>query len=144
MSDNHERFISDADEELSRIRQKKLMDLRGLKERKSEMSSGPVHVTDATFNDVVSKHALALVDFWASWCGPCQALGPVIEELAKEHTGQVFVGKLNVDENPETAERFQVYSIPTVLVMKNGCEVDRIVGLVPKKHIEAAIKKHQG
>jgi len=144
MNSNHERFISDADEELKRIRQKKLMELRGLKERKSEMGSEPVHVTTATFDDAVSKNALALIDFWASWCGPCKALGPVIEELAKDYSGKVFVGKLNVDENPETAERFQVYSIPTVLVMKNGCEVDRIVGLVPKKHIEAAIKKHKG
>ncbi len=143
MSSDHELFISD-DNDLNRIRRKKLKDLRAFKERKGEMSSELVHVTDATFDEIVKKNPLALIDFWASWCGPCQALGPVIEELASEYAGKIFVGKLNVDENPETAERFQVYSIPTALVIKNGCEVDRIVGLVPKKYIEAAIKKHQG
>jgi thioredoxin 1 len=108
------------------------------------MSYEPVHVTDATFNDVVSKNPVALIDFWASWCGPCQALAPTIQELAKELAGRVSVGKLDVDENPETAERFQVFSIPTVLIMKGGNEVDRIVGCVPKKYIEAALKKHLG
>jgi len=142
MSSDHELFISD--EELNRIRQKKLRELRALKERKNEMSSEPVHVTDATFNDVVRKNPLALIDFWASWCGPCQALAPTIEELAKELAGRVFVGKLDVDENPETAERFQVFSIPTVLIMKGGNEANRIVGCVPKKYIEAALKKHLG
>ena len=143
MSINHERFISD-DGELKRIREKKLKELVELKKRKEEMSVEPVHVTDATFNDIVSKNSLTLIDFWASWCGPCQALAPTIEELAKELSGKVFVGKLDVDENPETAERFQVFSVPTVLVMKNGAEVDRIVGCVPKKYIEAALKKHLG
>jgi thioredoxin 1 len=143
MSGDHEQFISD-DEELRHIREKKLKQLKEMKEKKKEMSTEPAHVTDATFDDAVSKNSIALIDFWASWCGPCQALAPTMEELAKELSGKVFVGKLNVDENPETAERFQVFSIPTVLVMKDGAEVDRIVGCVPKKHIEAALKKHLG
>jgi thioredoxin 1 len=142
MSNDHEQFISD--EGLNRIRQKKLRELRELEEKSSKMSYEPVHVTDATFNDVVSKNPVALIDFWASWCGPCQALAPTIQELAKELAGRVSVGKLDVDENPETAERFQVFSIPTVLIMKGGNEVDRIVGCVPKKYIEAALKKHLG
>lgn len=142
MSSDRELFISD--EELNRVRQKKLGELRALKERKNEMSSELAHVTDATFNDIVSKNPLVLIDFWASWCGPCQALAPTIEELAKELAGRVFVGKLDVDENPETAERFQVFSIPTVLIMKGGNEVDRTVGCVPKKYIEAALRKHLG
>ena len=142
MTGNLERLISD--EELNRIKQRKLTELKELKERERKMSSEPVHVTDATFDDVVAKNSLALIDFWASWCGPCQALAPTIRELAKELAGKVFIGKLDVDENPGTAERFQVFSIPTVLIIKAGKEVDRIVGCVPKKYIEAALRKHQG
>ena len=106
------------------------------------MSCKPTHVTDKDFDEVVKKNPLTLIDFWAEWCGPCRALAPTIEELAQDHAGKVFVGKLNVDDNPETAERFQVYSIPTLLIMKDGCEVDRIVGCVPKSNIENALKKH--
>jgi thioredoxin 1 len=134
-------FISE-ENELECIRERKLKELMALKEKKQEMSVHPVHVTDSSFNEAVSKNPLALIDFWAAWCGPCRALAPTIDELAKEYSGKVFVGKLNVDENPSTAERFQVYSIPTVLVMKNGEEVDRVVGCVPKEQIETAIKKH--
>jgi thioredoxin 1 len=71
-------------------------------------------------------------------------LAPIVEELTKEYAGKVAIGKLNVDENPNTAECFQVYSIPTLLIMKDGCEVDRIVGLVPKSHIEGVLSKHLG
>lgn len=113
-----------------------------LKEKKQEMSTQPVHVTDSSFGEVVSKNNLAVIDFWADWCGPCRALAPTIDELAREYHERVFVGKLNVDENPSTAEKFQVYSIPTILVMKSGREVERVVGCVPKEHIETAIKKH--
>jgi thioredoxin 1 len=121
------------------MREKKLAELR---EKKQEKDDEPVHVTDSNFNEITRKHPLALIDFWASWCGPCQALVPTIEELAREYAGRIFVGKLNVDENPQTAECFQVFSIPTMLIMKNGVEVDRIVGCVQKKYIEAALRKH--
>jgi len=137
-----EQFISD--EELKRIREKKLKEYMRTKERVHDMEAELLHVTDADFNDVVSKNALALIDFWASWCGPCRALAPTIEELAKDYAGRALVGKLDVDENPATAERFQVFSIPTVLIMKNGREVERIVGCVPKDQIETALKKHLG
>jgi thioredoxin 1 len=140
MSFEHERFISEEEEELKRIREKKLAEFMARK----EMGNEPVHVTDANFEETVKKHSLALIDFWASWCGPCMALAPVIEELTKDYAERVFVGKLNVDENPQTAEYFQVFSIPTLLIMKNGREVERIVGCVPKKHIEAALGKHLG
>ena len=125
--------------ELERMRDKKLAELKG---KKQEMADEPVHVTDSNFNEITKKHSLALIDFWASWCGPCQALAPTIEELAREYAGKIFVGKLNVDENPQTAECFQVFSIPTMLIMKKGVEVDRIVGCVQKKYIEATLKKH--
>jgi thioredoxin 1 len=140
MGSEHKRFISE-DEELRRLRERKLAELKG---KRQEMSDGPVHVTDLNFNEITKRHSLALVDFWAPWCGPCRALAPTIEELTKEYAGKVLIGKLNVDENPNTAECFQVFSIPTMLIMKNGEEVDRIVGCVQKKYIEAALRKHLG
>lgn len=143
MNSEHERFISEEDEELKRIRKAKLRELSEQKE-KNKMSTEPLHVTDSNFNEIVKKHRLVLIDFWAPWCGPCRALAPTIEELTKEYAGKIVLGKLNVDENPTTAECYQVFSIPTMVMMKDGCEVDRIVGLVPKKHIEAMLKKHLG
>jgi len=144
MSGEHERFISKEDEELKCIKEKKLKKLLRDKEKKREMSTEPVHVTDSNFDEIVKKHPLVLVDFWAPWCSPCVALAPTVEELAEEYAGKIVIGKLNVDENPSTAECFKVFSIPTLIMMKDGCEVDRIVGLVPKKHIEAFLKRHLG
>jgi len=83
-----------------------------------------------------------VVDFWAPWCGPCLIMAPVFEELAEEYEGKVAFGKLNVDENPQTAGRFGILGIPTLLIMKNGEEVDRIVGAVPKDYIKTKLKKH--
>ena len=136
-NDEHERFISEQNQELRRIRERKLVEPKARKE-----ISEPVHVTDANFDETVREHPLVLIDFWAAWCGPCRTLAPVIEELNKDYAGRVFVGKLDVDENPQKAECFQVFSIPTVLIMKKGQEVERIVGCVPKKHLENALKKH--
>ena len=138
MGSEDERSASD-EKELERLREKKMVEL---KEKRKEMADEPVHVTDSNFNEITKKHAVALIDFWAAWCGPCQALAPTIEELAKEYAGRILVGKLNVDENRRTAECFQVFSIPTILIMKNGEEIDRIVGCVQKKHIDAALRKH--
>ena len=99
------------------------------------MSSEPFHVTDANFEETIKKNNLVFVDFWANWCGPCRALAPTIVELAKEYNGKILIGKLDVDENPSTAERFQVFSIPTMIVFKNGQEAERLVGLCPKNKI---------
>lgn len=106
------------------------------------MSSEPFHLTDANFDETISQNKMVLVDFWAGWCGPCRALAPTIAELAKDYAGKVLIAKLDVDENPKTAEKFQVFSIPTVVLLKDGNEVDRIVGLCPKKNFEAAMQKH--
>ncbi len=106
------------------------------------MSIQPFHLTDANFDETIKKNKLVLVDFWANWCGPCRALAPTIEELAKENSGKVLIGKLDVDENSATASRFQVFSIPTMIVFKNGVEADRLVGLCPKNRIVDAISKH--
>jgi thioredoxin 1 len=106
------------------------------------LSTQPFHVTDANFNETIQKNKLVFVDFWASWCGPCRALAPTIEELAKDYCGKVLIGKLDVDENPATAEQFQVFSIPTMIIFKNGKEAERLVGLCAKKNIENALQKH--
>src|SRR4030095_11811212 len=99
-------------------------------------SAHPVIVTDANFTEEVERSASpALLDLGALWCGPCRMIAPVIEQLAGELAGRVKVGKLNTDENPMTASRFNVRSIPTLLVLKDGKEIDRIVGALPKKEI---------
>jgi thioredoxin 1 len=140
-----ERFISDSeDEELKNLRAKMLKQLVGHKEGKRGVKSEPVHVTDTSFDKTIKENQLAIIDFWASWCSPCRALAPTIQELADEYAGKIFVGKLDVDENPSTAERFQVFSIPTVLIMKDGKEVDRIIGCVPKDYIVNTLKKYLG
>ena len=96
----------------------------------------PVKVTDATFADEVERSPVpVLVDMWADWCGPCHMIAPVIDELAAQMAGRVKFVKLNVDENPSTAARFDARSIPTLLIVKNGREVDRIVGVQPKAEI---------
>jgi thioredoxin 2 len=96
----------------------------------------PVAVTDATFAAEVERFPLpVLVDMWAPWCGPCRMIAPVLEQLAAEMAGRIRIAKLNVDENPVTSQRFNARSIPTLLVMKDGREVDRLVGAYPKPEI---------
>jgi len=100
------------------------------------LSAHPVTVTDTNFASEVAQSPLpVLLDMWAAWCGPCRMIAPVIEQLATELAGRVRVGKLNVDENPQTAARFGVQSIPTMLVIKDGREIDRLVGALPKQEI---------
>ena len=102
----------------------------------------PVKVTDATFSTEVEQSPLPVVlDMWAAWCGPCRMLEPVIEELAGQMAGRLRFGKLNVDENPVTTSRYNVRSIPTLLVLKGGQEIDRIVGVQPKAEIARRLER---
>ncbi|MEK6300748.1 MAG: thioredoxin [Acidobacteriota bacterium] len=102
----------------------------------SAASAHPITLTDANFAEVVERAPMpVLVDMWAEWCGPCRMIAPTIEQLATELAGRVIVGKMNIDDNPATPSRFGVRSIPTLLVFKDGREVDRLVGLMPKQEI---------
>jgi len=127
-------------DELEQIREKKMREL------KNQMSTPkiekPIVVSDRNFDQTVKNYPLIVVDCWAAWCAPCRAIAPVVDELAKEYSGKVVFGKLNVDENPDTAQRYGVMAIPTLLVMKEGKEVDRVVGLLPKNQLEAKVNAY--
>jgi thioredoxin 1 len=109
------------------------------------MSGKYFTATDQNFQSaILEADKVALVDFWAAWCGPCMMLGPVIEELAGEYEGKAIVAKVNVDENPGTAAKYGIRSIPTMLVIKNGQVVDQMVGAMPKTAIAKKIDEHIG
>jgi thioredoxin 1 len=102
-----------------------------------------VEVSDANFEDEVLKSELpVLVDFWAVWCAPCRMIAPIVEELSIEKEGKLKVAKMDVDQNSDTAMKFGIRSIPTLLIFKNGEVVDQIVGAVPKSMLESKIDKH--
>jgi thioredoxin 1 len=103
----------------------------------------PVEVNDANFQtEVVGSNVPVLVDFWATWCGPCKMIAPVVEEIAREYDGKLKVGKLDVDSNPAVSMQFGIRSIPTLLVFKGGKVVDQIVGAVPKRTLVDKVMRH--
>ncbi len=99
-----------------------------------------IHLTERNFDEaLVATQGLVMVDFWAEWCGPCRAIAPVLEEMAEASEGRVTLMKVNVDENPELATRYGIRSIPTILFVKQGTVVDRVVGAVPKAALHAIV-----
>ena len=141
------------DDDLRNIMERKMNDLvkrnimynssgnsKGSKSR--EVLATPITLTDTNFMDVVNRHPLLVVDFWAAWCGPCRMVFPIIEQLASELAGKVVFGKLNVDENPITANNFGIQSIPTIAIFKNGKNIDGFIGAVSKSQMHNRILSH--
>lgn len=105
-------------------------------------SADTVELSDSTFEDqVIKSETPVLVDFWASWCGPCRMLTPVVEDIASSYAGRLKVGKVNVDENQEITMKYGIRSIPTLILFKDGKAVEQIIGAVPKSEIERILKK---
>ena len=104
------------------------------------MADAALHLTEQTFDETLSTHeGVMMVDFWAEWCGPCRAIAPVLDDLARESAGKVTLAKVNVDENPALAARYGVRSIPTILFVKNGAVKDQVIGAVPKQQLQAKL-----
>lgn len=131
------------DEEIEAIKQRKMAELQKALASNTAMSSikEPITLSDSNFKNEVSKYPILLIDFWAPWCGPCRMISPMIEQLAREYTGKIVFGKVNIDENRMITQSFGIQSIPTMIIFKNGKAVDIIVGAIPKVQLE--IRLHQ-
>ncbi|SRR5208283_979603 len=127
-------------DELDKIRERKMREL--MSQPSTPDIDKPIIVSDRNFDQTIKSYPLVVIDCWAVWCAPCRAIAPIVDQLAKDYSGKMVFGKLNVDENPETRDRFGIMAIPTLLVMKDGKEVDRIVGALPKNQLEAKISSH--
>ena len=132
------------DEELGRIKQAKLQKMMKsvAPEKRGTALNKPVEMTDVTFKEMILNHPLVVVDCWAPWCGPCRMVAPIIEELSRDYAGKILFGKLNVDENRELSMQYDIMSIPTLLVFKNGKLVDTIIGAMPRQTLEQKITRH--
>lgn len=133
-------------DELDEIRRKKMEkmmnDMNKPPAPSIELPNSPVTVTDATIDSMASQYPLFILDCWAEWCGPCRMIGPIIEELASEMAGKAVFGKLNVDQNAQTANRYRVTAIPTLMIFKDGNLIDKLVGAYPKQALAAKLQRY--
>jgi len=120
----------------------KVSGITGKTKPSSSISGKPIDLTDATFTKFVKENAMAMVDVWAPWCGPCRFVSPVVKEIANDYAGKIAFGKLNVDQNRRLATHYDIMRIPTILVFKNGKLVDRIVGAMPRQRLEPRITRN--
>ena len=123
-------------DELEAIREKKPKELM----KEAEWPTAPIKTTDANFLEIINRYDVVIIDCWAPWCKPCRAMSPIIDELATILKGQVAFGKLDTDQNQQTAMRFEIESIPTLLVYKGGRLANRLIGLRPKDEILAYLR----
>jgi len=134
-------------DQLENIKRKKLEELKkkyfNKGEIMNEMPNKPINITDADLDENIKKYSTIVVDCWAPWCGPCRMVGPIIDDLAKEMEGKIVFGKLNVDENQMTAVKYQIMSIPSLLVFKNGKLVEKFVGALPKEMLMQKLEPYQ-
>jgi thioredoxin 1 len=135
---------NEEEEELERIKAAKLQKMMksAAAEKRGTAFNRPVEVTDATFKEMIKNHSLVVVDCWAPWCGPCRMVAPIIEGLSRDYAGKILFGKLNVDENREVSTQYDIMSIPTLLVFKNGKLVDTIIGAMSRQTLEQKITWH--
>lgn len=133
-------------DELDEIRKKKMEKMMSEMNKPPAPSvqfpNKPIVITDDTVDSAVSQYPIFILDCWAQWCGPCRMLGPIIEELARDLSGKIVFGKLNVDENMQTSNKHNISAIPTMLVFKNGKLVDKLIGAYPKATLAAKIQKY--
>jgi thioredoxin 1 len=130
------------DEELEMIKYRKLKNLMRSSEERKQALDKPVEVTDSNFMEVIQRSPLVVIDCWAPWCLPCRIIAPIIDDMARDYAGRILFGKLNVDENQVATTHFQIMSIPTLLIFKNGKLVDRIVGAMPRRLLEPRITQY--
>ena len=132
------------DEELKVINEKKIKELQRLFHEQELLKTikEPLNLDDDTFFQTIDKYTLILIDFWASWCGPCKMMSPIIDQISKDCLGELVVGKVNVDENQFIARQFNILSIPTIILFKKGKPVDKIIGYVSRNEINDMLKIH--
>ncbi len=129
-------------DELEEIKRKKMEQMMNASAKPFvELPDKPVVVTDATIDAAASQYPIFILDCWAEWCGPCRTIGPIIEQLASEMKGKVVFGKLNIDENMQTANKYRISAIPTLMIFKDGKLIDKLVGAYPKPALAAKIQK---
>ncbi|MDD1740186.1 MAG: thioredoxin [Methanothrix sp.] len=130
-------------DEIKRKKMEKMMkDMNKPTAPSIELPDKPVIVTDATIESMASAYPLFILDCWAEWCGPCRMIGPIIEQLAEEMKGRAVFGKLNVDQNMQTANKYRISAIPTLMIFKDGKLIDKLVGAYPKPALEAKLQKY--